>query len=274
MPAAFIRNKLYLNLYNDLKLLPLYKDLLRNLVVKELRVKYRNSVLGYFWSLINPLSLILTFVIAFKYLIPNAAGRGEDFILRLVTGIIFFNFFSSTLTTSANSIVGAKGLISKVRFPRLVPVLSNHSFNLIQHLLVWPPLMIYLYGFAKCPITLNLLWFIPIFLLINIYFIGLSLILSTATVFFRDVKHFLQAIMRMLFWGTPIIYQLKDIPEKMWFMKGAPFTPFIHITKQVLLYGEAPNMTFLGISSLYAGFALLIGSCLFYSFQHRFVEEM
>lgn len=259
----------------DIKWLPQYRELLKNLVTKNLRIKYRSSVLGYLWSLLNPALLIFVYYIAFNYVLTF---RQASSVAELVTGIVFWQFAASTINSSCNSIIGARGLIEKVRFPRIIPIISGQAFNCIQYLLTFPAVFVLLYVFyyKVTVFSVHLLW-LPLFLiLLNVFLFGISLFLATAVIFYRDIKHFIDIALKLLFWLTPIIYDIEKLNQSAsatMVVKAMPFTPFIRCLQRIMVHGEMPPLISSLQCGLYTFVALIVGIIVFYSYQHRFVEE-
>lgn len=249
-----------------------YKHLLRDLVVKELKLKYRGSVFGFLWSLMNPLLMMVVYTLAFTYVLRI---RTEGFVFYLLLGILAWNFFASSATMSAGAVIDNAGLIKSVFFPRALLPIATVLFNFAQYLLttiVFLPLMLVIY---QVPLVSPMLLF-PVFLLLQLAFtVGLGLILATATAFFRDVRHLLEVTLALMFWTTPILYELSMVPEPMQLpIRLSPASPFIVAYHTVFYYRVWPDpMTWL-LPVAYAGGAVILGTWLFLSFQDRFAEQL
>ena len=223
-----------------------YRGLIQSLVARELKARYRGSVLGFFWSFINPLMLLLVYSIVFEYIL-NQRGQGiPRYELFLFCGLLPWTWFSSSLLESSGVLISGGNLIKKVLFPAeilpIVTVLSNmvHFFfglSILAAFLIW----------NQWPVNfLELLWF-PVAVLVQLILtLGFALILSALTVHFRDLKDILGNLMTFWFFSTPIIYPAVN-PDGTDMITGWAGTllklnPFTHlaITYQEILYFPGP----------------------------------
>ncbi|MHB9032271.1 MAG: ABC transporter permease, partial [Anaerolineae bacterium] len=187
-----------------------YRELLYNLVVRDLKVRYKNSVLGFLWSLLNPLLLMLVFTTVFTVMLPNLSV--PKFPVFVLCALLPWNFFNTSVIGSINSIAGNGHLIKKVFFPREILPLSVVLSNFCNFVLALPVLILFLILF-KVPITIWLIW-LPIIMAIQIIFTtGISLIVSTINVFYRDTGIIMEVIMQAWFFLTPVVYPLEVLPE-------------------------------------------------------------
>ena len=166
-----------------------YRELLRNLVFKDLKLKYRGSVFGFVWSLANPLLMIVVYAIAFTFILQV---RSAGFVFYLMLGQLSWTFFSSSAMMSTGAVIDNAGLLKSVRFPRAILPIATVLFNLAQYLLtvsVFLPVMMLWYS---VPLSAPMLVF-PVFLALQVLFtIGIALLLATGTAFFRDMRHLLE----------------------------------------------------------------------------------
>ena len=247
-----------------------YRHLLRNLVAKDLKLKYRGSILGFAWSMLIPLLMIGVYVIAFTYVIKVDTPR---FVLYVLVGLLAWNFFAGAVSGSADAIVGGGSLIRSVVFPRAVLPFAAVLFHLLQYLLalaVFLPLMLILYGIR--PTSLMLLF--PLFLGLQLLFVtGLALGLSTATAAFRDVRHLIDVGLGMLFWATPIIYEMKMVPEQFQFLALlSPAAPFIRAYQDIFYYGAMPEASVWVVAAAYGIGGFTCGLSVFLAYESRFSE--
>jgi len=188
-----------------LKELEQYRYLLRNLVSRDLKARYKNSVLGILWSILNPLFLMIVFTILFSVLANNQIRNYPIFVL---TGLIPWNFFSGSLTSGTTSITGNAGLVKKVYFPREMLPVSALLSNLVNFLFAFVVLVVFLYIF-DVGLTIHALW-VPLILITQLIFtLGLVLLLGSLTVFYRDVLMILEVVMLAWFFLTPVFYSLE-----------------------------------------------------------------
>jgi lipopolysaccharide transport system permease protein len=249
-----------------------YRELLRNLVFKDLKLKYRGSVFGFLWSLLNPLLMIVVYTIAFTFILRV---RSEGFVFYLMLGQLSWTFFASSAAMSTGAIVDNAGLLKSVLFPRAILPIGTVLFNLAQYLLTvavfLPAMMIWF----QVPLAAPMLLF-PVFLALQVVFtIGVALILATWTAFFRDVRHLLDVALAVLFWTTPIVYELRQVPERLRLpLLLSPVSPFVVAYQQLFFYREWPDPTVWLMASAHALGAFVTGALLFLAFEDRFTEQL
>ncbi len=215
-----------------------YRDLLFNLTATELKVKYRGSLLGFLWSLLNPLAQILVYYVAFRYILKIQI---EHFEIFLVAGLLPWGFFASSATASTISLMTSASLVKKVYFPRAVIPAAVVLFNLIQMILalvVFLPSLLLLRGFA--PWTLV---FYPAILVLQVFFVmGVALGLSALAISFRDLRHLTEVVLTMLFWLTPIIYSISMVPVQLHLLLTLnPMTAFVSAYQDITYWGRTPS---------------------------------
>ena len=197
-----------------------YRYLLHNLIARDLKVRYKNSVLGILWSVLNPLFLMVVFTIVFSVL---AGSQIRDYPIFVLTGLIPWNFFSGSLTSGTTAVTSNSGLVKKVYFPReLLPTAAVLS-NLVNFLFAFLVLIVFLYIFG-IGLTVHALW-VPLILLTQIIFtLGLGLLLGSLTVFYRDVLMILEVVMLAWFFLTPVFYSLETFGQTLTIL-GFTFVP-------------------------------------------------
>ena len=247
-----------------------YRQLIRSLVAKDLKLKYRGSVLGFLWSLVNPLLMLGVYTFAFTFILQI---KIEGFVFLLLLGILAWNFFVGSLVMSTGAIVDNAGLLKSVLFPRAVLPIASVMFNFAQYVLtagVLIPVMIVVYGVPVTPLVL----LYPVFLLLQLAFItGLGLALSAAAAHLRDTRHLLDIALQVLFWTTPIVYSLTQVPERFRpLVVLSPLSPFVVAYQRIFYYGEWPGQYVTAIAVLYAFGALAIGTAFFLRSDRRFSE--
>lgn len=256
---------------NKLKEIYQYRFLVFSLVSRDLKVKYKGSVLGFFWSLLNPLVMLVVYTIAFKYIIRI---RVENFPVFFLCAFLPWSFLASSLSMSVGSIKDNGNLIKKVYFPREVLPLSIVLSNLVQFLLTFliliPALLLF-----KIQLGLPLL-FLPVIIIFQTAFnTGLSFFFSAFNVFFSDVKHLLEIFLQIWFWLTPIIYPVHLVPER--FQKLYKLNPavlFVEGYRDLLLNNKGISLTQWGILFLIGGVFFLLGHVVFNHYNKRFAEEI
>jgi ABC-type polysaccharide/polyol phosphate export permease len=247
-----------------------YKQLIRSLVAKDLKLKYRGSVLGFLWSLFNPLLMLAVYTLAFKYIIGTPV---EGFVFLLLVGILAWNFFVGALVMSTGAIVDNAGLLKSVLFPRAVLPVASVLFNFAQYVLtagVLLPLMLVIYRVPPSPLLL----LYPVFLALQLIFlIGVALALSAAAAHLRDTRHLVDVALQVLFWTTPIVYSLGQVPERFraLYLLG-PMAPFVVAYQRIFFYRTFPGVEVTLVTVAYAAVALIGGTAFFLKSDRRFTE--
>ncbi|MBC7333757.1 MAG: ABC transporter permease [Actinobacteria bacterium] len=254
-----------------------YHELLFSLTRKELKVKYRGSALGFFWSLLNPILVMLVY--SFVFSIVMRLGI-KHYAIFLISVLLPFNFLSNSVNYGANSIVANGNLINKIYFPReIIPLsivlanLTNFFFELIALFIV-----LGIMGY-KFYIYLHIL---PLVILVQFFLVsGVTLVVSSLTVFFRDLQHLIGIIMMIWFFGTPVIYPLSMVPEKFQFiMKANPMTVFSIFYRNIFYYVnypeelQFPTLKVILMAVVVSLFVFFLGYFVFKKLEPRFTEEI
>jgi lipopolysaccharide transport system permease protein len=249
-----------------------YRELLRQLVMRDLKLKYRGSVLGFLWSLGNPLAMVIVYTFAFKYILLM---DDPGYVFNVLLGIMTWSLFAQAATMSTGSIIESTGLVRAVRFPRAILPVATVFFNLAQFLLtaaVFVPIMLLWLGL---PPAWPMLLF-PVLLTLQVAFIvGVALMLSVFTTKFRDVKHLIEVVLPLLFWTTPIFYPLSFVPESMRMaIQLSPMSPFVISYQRILYDAQVPDMFVTIIAVVYGLSMLAIGAMIFLSAEDELVEQL
>ncbi len=254
-----------------------YRGLIQTLVARELKARYRGSVLGYFWSLINPLLLLLVYTFVFSVIIRRGEGfELEPYAVFLFCGLLPWTWFSSSLSDGANVLIINGNLIKKVMFPaEILPVVSVIS-NMVHFLFGLPILIVFLI-YYQVPLRLTeLVWFPFVVSVQFILTLGLAMVLAALTVHFRDIKDLLANLLTLWFFATPIIYPMSAVPEggKL-YMDLNPFT-HLAISYQEILFYDGPFGHWRWLLALAVGGAVLflLGYALFDRLRDSFAEEV
>jgi lipopolysaccharide transport system permease protein len=249
-----------------------HRELVRNLVMKDLKLKYRGSVFGFLWSLVNPLMMLAVYSVAFTYILRI---RVEGFVFLLLVGLLAWTFFSNSAGMSTGSVVESGGLVKSVFFPRAVLPIATVLFNFSQYLLtilVFLPLMLLIYGVP--PAAPMLLY--PVFLALQLLCtIGTAFILATATAFYRDVRHIVEIGLSVLFWTTPIVYVFGQLPEAARLpVLLSPMSSFVVAYQEMFFYGRWPDLSLWLAAIIYGVGTFVVGAVVFATYEHRFAEQM
>jgi lipopolysaccharide transport system permease protein len=260
-----------------------YRGLIRNLVTRDVKVRYKNSVLGVLWSLLNPLLMMLVFTVVFTVMTP-AGGSIRNFPVFVLCALLPWNFFSASLIGATGSIVGSANLINKVNFPReILPasIVLAELVNLCLALIVLFA-MIFVFGISLTPWALLL----PVVMLIQVTFtLGISFLLATLNVFYRDTQQIMSVVMLAWFFVTPIFYPVSILPRDYhiwgltidvwrWTHILNPMTSLIATYRVILYDGAPPAYDFLLRTAVTALVCLAIGLYLIRRLSWRFAEEV
>jgi len=258
------------------------RELLVNLTLRDIRGKYKRTALGQVWSLINPIAQMATYAVVFSILLTVQPKKGDPsgldvFALWLSCALLPWLFFSNTVTTGMGVLVTNANLINKVYFPRETLVIANVLSWLFTHCFEMTVLVIAVLIFGGNPLP-----FLPVtlffMLVLAVFALGVSLLLSIANVYFRDTQHFVAILMQLWFYLTPIVYPISIVAGKKPGLVGIyrlnPIERFTEVFRNTVYDGRLPtlvNTLFLvGVSSA----TLVIGYWLFKRYEGRLAEEL
>lgn len=245
-----------------------YSNLLRELVSRDIKKKYRRSLLGIFWSMLNPLLMMTITAMVFSQLFRFQI---ENYILYLISGQILFTFFSESTTFSMSSIIENGYLIKKVYVPKYIFPLSRVVSSNVNLLLTMPALLV-IKLYTTGTITLNIfLSIIPLFLLF-IFCLGIGLILSVLAVFFRDIFHLYGVLLTAMSYATPIFYPEDIIPQKFaWIVKYNPFYYYVKMFREIVYSNQIPELNFIILCAIISLITLFIGIFCYKKMQNQFI---
>jgi ABC-2 type transport system permease protein len=223
-----------------------YRELLANLVRKELKVKYKNSFLGFAWSMLNPALYLVIFYIVFTQFLPADI---PSFPIFLLSGLLAWNLWSASLGGSVASLLGNASLVTKVYFPREILPLSTIGASVIHFFFQFAVLLLALVAF-RYSVGIEALLLVPMALIVELLLLmGVCLIVAVLNVYFRDVQHLLELVLLAWFWMTPIVYGVVLIQDKpLWVWRLYLLNPMTHIVLafQRGIYGLEDKATDLG----------------------------
>ena len=247
-----------------------YRELIRNLTIVDLKNRYQNTALGFFWSLLSPFLLAMVLYFVFSHLF----GSEENFAINLLVGIMTWRFFATSTSVSLYAIVGKPSLVTRVYIPRQILVLSSVLANLVSSLLeliVLLPIIFVLLGYLPATVLL-----FPLVNFVYFWFLfGAGLLLSSLFVYFRDLNQIWEELINVLFFCSPIIYPLTAVPDYLMpYYLLNPVTLFIGMYRDVMIAGDLPSLYSIGVIIGFAIAAYLVGSLVFSKLQRRFAEEI
>lgn len=245
-----------------------YSYLLWEMVVRDIKVKYKKSTLGLMWSVLNPLLMMIVMTIVFSTLFKSDI---ENFPIYLLAGQTAFSFFSEATNMAMMSIISNGALLKKVYVPKYIFPTSKVIFSLVNFLFSLIAMVIVII-FTKLQISIHMILF-PIFLIyLFIFSLGIGLILASYAVYFRDLVHLYGIFLLVWTYLTPIFYPVKIIPPKfMIIIKLNPMYHFIEYYRRILLYHVWPSFRLNMVCLVFSVLSLIIGAIVFYKKQNEFV---
>jgi lipopolysaccharide transport system permease protein len=225
-------------LFRNLANLVRYRGLIQSLVARDLKARYRGSVLGFVWSFVNPLLLLLIYSFVFTRIMPNQTQGIQPYALFMFCGILPWTWFSSSLSEAAGSLIAGGNLIKKVLFPAEVLPIVSVLTNMVHFFLGLPILVAFLVVYKHPPDAWDLIWF-PIAVLVQLLFTcALALFVSALAVHFRDIRDILANVLTLWFFATPIIYpmSLDTVQQYKTLYNLNPFTHLAVSYQEILFY--------------------------------------
>lgn len=257
---------MFKNLYN-------YRELLKTNVKKEIRGKYKGSFLGVLWSFVNPLLQVLVYAIVFPYLMRGAV---DNYLVYLVTGLIPWNFFLMTVSQGITTIKSNAGIIKKVYFPREILPISVVASGLVNFFISCIIILVFCLLF-QVGITWHIVLLPFVAIIETILALGIVLALSAINVYIQDIEYIVSFVLNMLFYGTPIIYELSQFSNVGVLYKLVslnPMTQLINAYRDIFLYHVMPNMLNLFIVLAISLIIAVIGFVIFRKLEVGFAEEL
>lgn len=248
-----------------------YRELLKTNIKKDVGGKYKNSVLGVLWSFINPLLQIAVYALVFQVILKSDI---ENYTVYLCCGLIPWQYFSAVVLRGAATIIDNGNIIKKVYFPREILPISVVTSECVNFL-ISTIIIIGFVVFGGIGLSFNILWYFLILAIQYIVSIGISFIVSSLTVYFRDLLHLLGIIIQLLFYATPIVYSINSVPANLqWIVKINPMSYLIEAYRNIFYNKTSPDFQGLLIA-LGMGIVLcIVGYFVFKKLEKRFAEEL
>jgi ABC-type polysaccharide/polyol phosphate export permease len=262
-------------MFHNLARLFRYRGLIQSLVARELKARYRGSVLGFFWSFINPLLLLTIYTLVFKYVMPGTHTGVEPYAVFMFCGILPWTWFSSSLAESSNILISGGNLIKKVLFPAEILPIVTVLANMVHFFLGLGILAAFL-AYYRLPPHMTLLW-LPVVVLVQLLLtVAFALILSALTVHFRDIRDILANLLTFWFFATPIIYpwfQAPVIAKR--FLNLNPFTHLAVSYQEILFFrGDFGHLKWLLVLGAASVAFFFVGYFVFDRLRDTFAEEV
>jgi len=214
-----------------------FKDLLYVFIWRQFSVRYRNSVIGILWAIIQPLSMMMLLTFVFTYIIQVKTGSYPKPVF-FYSALLPWSFFVSSVSGSVKSISGSQSLVTKIYFPREILPISGICVAFLD-LLIASSLYIVLLFYYNITLTYTLIWIIPIFFVLFLFTLSVSLLFSSINVYYKDVGLIITFLMRLMFFATPIIYSIDNLSLKLKLLLFLnPMTFIVENTRRVILEGR------------------------------------
>jgi lipopolysaccharide transport system permease protein len=246
-------------------------DLLRELVVREIKVRYQRSVLGLLWSLISPLLQILVFYFIFQIVLTQHIPRYASYVLG---GLLAWNWFQTSLTQAASAITGNRDLIRQPGFPATVLPAVSVAANLIHFVLALPILFLFLWLEGGSP-SAAIFWLPAVIALQFLLTLSLAYLVASLNVLFRDTQHLLVVFLQLAFFLTPIFYDASRMPaDVLPAYRLNPLVRLVEAYRDILIAGVQPDWGALLFPAVLAVGLLCYSYRSFSQVKYRFVEEL
>ena len=254
-----------------IKELKQYREFLKTNVKKDIRGKYKGSFLGVLWSFLNPLLSVVVYAIVFPYIMRI---KVDNYLIYLITGIIPWTFFTTSINMGMNSILFNANIIKKVYFPRIILPISSVTSCLVNFLISCIIILLFCIG-SGVGVSIYLLW-LPVIAIIQYLFqLGLVFILSAIEIYMRDIEHIVNFLISMLFYVTPILYTPETFPERLnWVLKINPLTYLMISYRDIFFYQKNPSLRGLSVVFLISIVLFFLGYFTFEKLQKGFAEEV
>ncbi|MGK2859737.1 MAG: ABC transporter permease [Thermoanaerobaculia bacterium] len=264
-------------MFSRLLVLARHRQLIATLTSRDLKARYRGSVLGYFWSLANPLLLLGVYTLVFTRFFPRPDI--SPYALFLFAGILPWIFFAGAVMEATNAISGNAGLIKKVMFPAealpIVVVLSH-----LVHFALALPVLVAAFGvaFVLDKVAFHpVMVFVPVLMLLEALFVaGIALAVSSASVLFRDLRDLVANLLQLGFFLTPIIYSIEHVPSQLMrtLLRLNPMTPFVIAFQDIFVMGRPPSLVDVVLMTLFAFGSFALGFVVFDRLRDTLAEAI
>jgi ABC-type polysaccharide/polyol phosphate export permease len=246
-----------------------FRDLVANIVRRDLQLRYKGSTLGLGWSMLHPLVMAGVYTLAFRFVMDI---RIEHYPLFLLSGLLPWMFLTATLSSATGSIVDNVSLVRKVAFPRALLPLSALASQFVQFGLMYTVIVPVALAMG---VGLSPVWVVlpPLLVLQALFIGGIGLLLATAYVYFRDTRHLLDVLLQVWFWLTPVVYEISLVPERFrgWFYLN-PMTHFVNAYHDIVVGHRWPDGATVAAMAIVSAGAAVVGLLVFFRHERRFAE--
>ncbi len=258
-------------MFDRLKQIFKYRNVLWNMAISQLKTKYSNSLIGIFWSILNPVLIMLAITFVFTVVFRTEI---KNFAFFVLAGILPWMFFSGAISEVTNSILSQQNILRQFNLPKEIIPLSCVLANFVNFLIGW--VIVYPIFFILNP---KIILFFPLFILILllnfIFMCGVSLIFSILNVFYRDLGHSLGVLLMFWFWVTPVFYSIDMVPLSLhWIFKINPLTFFVTFYREVIFSGVIPDLSVVtGVFTL-ALLSIGLGFLIFWRLEPKLIKAI
>lgn len=248
-----------------------YRELIRELTTREIKARYKQSILGYAWVMLNPLFQMIVMAFVFSTLL-RVSITGTTYPLFLYVGLLPWTLFASSLQSSSGVLIDNASLIRKIYFPREIFILSTMIAKLVDFFLASTIFILFFMVFGQTP-HWTIILFLPLLFIQFIFTYGIALVLSASNLLYRDIQYVLNLLLMVWLYLTPVMYPSEIIPPQYSFIHT--FNPMAHLItayRQAILYGEVPSFTFMIGMSVVAFTVLAIGHAFFKKVEGIFAD--
>jgi len=263
-------------IFAEIKAIFVHRELLYQLTSREIKARYKQSILGYFWVILNPLFQMLVMSFAFSIImrIPTKSASSIPYSVFLFVALLPWNLFSTSISSASASLVNNASLITKIYFPRTILVIATILAKIVDFFYALIILVIYMI-YYQIPINTNILWVIPIFFIQQIFTLGLALVVASANLLYRDIQYLITLLLLLWMYLTPIIYPADLVPlrYKLIFQLN-PLAVIVNAYRQTVLGGGSPNYQSLAIGLVVSLITLNIGYKYFKSREKIFADNI
>lgn len=245
-----------------------FPNLVLTIAVKNIKMKYKNSALGFVWSLLHPLAYLLIFILVFS----NAFAGVERYSLFALIGLVFWTFFNSSINQMLQAIIGNSSVLKTIAIPKLLFPFSALIAELITFLLSLIPFFGLMFFFGL-QLSVELLWLVPAVIIFAFFTFGVGLLLCTLNVFFRDIGLLWNTLSPAIFYFTPIAYSSSLIPEKyLTILQFNPLLHYINLMREILYNNATPSLHLWAVTTGIAVGCTVIGLLVYNRLKNNFVS--
>jgi ABC-type polysaccharide/polyol phosphate export permease len=250
-----------------------FRELISMLVERDLKVRYKRSALGMGWTLLNPLLQMIVYTVVFSFIMRVGV---PDFPVFILSGLLPWTLVSISIAGSSHCLINNQGLIRKVAVPQMVWPLAVVASKLVDLMLSLVPFALIAFAYGRGP-SLAWLALAPALVTATVFSVGLALLFSSLTVFYRDMRHLTDILVQVWFYVTPVIYPASFLeklpyPWMKWVLRLNPAAPVVRLFQEPLYEGRLPDAALLGTGSLAAVATLMVGAAVFLRHQDQHIH--